>query len=119
MEPPIPIKKISLTEHPYAKHPGNHSQTRVSEIKLKIEKRNCANKIDAISKHLATCQQITSHQWSLKTVSGASIEIEGLKYVPLVQSRQNQNNLSDIEKMLFRKKIERLSGLEVIKEVKN
>ena len=105
MQPSIPAKKISLIKHSYVKHQANQSQSRVSEIKLKIEQRNCANKAGVISKHLATWQHITSDQWILKTVSGESIEIEDLKDVPLGQSRQNQNNLSDTEKILFRKEV--------------
>ena len=116
---PIPAKKISLTEHSYAKHPGNQFQTRVSEIKLKTEQRNCANKAGAISKHLATWQQMISNQWILKTVSGVSTEIEDRKDVHLGQLRQNQNNLSDIKKILFRNEIKRPSELGVVKEVKN
>ena len=119
LEPPIQAKKISLIEHSYAKHPGNQSETRISEIKLKTEQRNCAKKADVISKHLGIWPQITSDQWILKTALGANIEIADLKEVNLGQSRQNQNNLSDIEKMLFGKEIKRLSELGVIKEVKN
>ena len=118
-KPPIPAKKISSTEHSHAKHPGNQFQTRVSEIKLKTEQRNCANKAGAISKHLPTWQQIISDQWILKTVSGVSTEIEDRKDVRLRQLRQDQNNLSDIEKILFRKEIKRSSELGVVKEVKN
>ena len=62
LEPPIQAKKISLIEHSYTKHPGNQSETRISEIKLKTERRNCANKADVISKHLGRLPQITSDQ---------------------------------------------------------
>ena len=31
-------------KHLYGKHPGNQSQTWVSQIKLKLGQRNCANK---------------------------------------------------------------------------
>ena len=48
-KPPIPAKKISLTEHSYAKHPR-------SKIKLNTEQRNYTKKIGAVSKHLATWQ---------------------------------------------------------------
>ena len=84
----------------------NSKQTRVREIKLKTEQRNCANKAGAISKHVATWQQIISDQWILKTVLGVSIEIEDSKGVHL-------------EKILFRKEFKRPSELGVAKEVKS
>ena len=45
----------------------------------------------------------------LKNSPETSIGIADLKDVPLAQSGQNQSNLLDIKKMLFRKEIKRFS----------
>ena len=59
-----------------------------------------------VPNHIRTWKQITSDTWILKSISGATIE-------------HHKINLTDTERMLFRKEIKWLSDLGVIHQVKN
>ena len=88
-------------------------------MKPTTNQRNLKNKAGAISNHIATWKQITSDQWILKRILGTTTEAENLKDVPLGESKHYKNNLTDIERTLFRKETKRFSDLGVIQQVRN
>lgn len=71
-----------------------------SHVKVKVKVLNTKNKAIFISKDVEALKKITLDQWVIDTIRSAEIEIEDLIKVPLGELA----NLSDIKKILFRKK---------------
>ena len=74
-----------------------------SHVKVKVKVLNTENKAIFISKDIEALKKITLDQWVIDTIRSAEIEIEDLIKVPLGELAQHKN-LSDIKKILFRKK---------------
>ena len=97
------IKNQLIPEHSYILwHVKEHCEM-ASHVKVKVKVLNTENKAIFISKDIEALKKITLDQWVIDTIRSAEIEIEDLIKVPLGELAQHKN-LSDIEKILFKKK---------------